>query len=220
MCPSFSALLFSLTLLSILVALAVAQNSCNTNQNPYCAGNSIFEQICCPYPNVCYWQNRNGQPGCCPAGQVCDGSSPYTPPTPKPTPTPTPTPHPTTITITPTPTPTPKPTIITTTAGGGGGGGGGGIIIVTSPNGVVTITVTKGHGGGVYSTVTSYIGGAYSTVTSNIGGVVYTVTSNVGGTFQTVSGVLVVGAAPRSFIPSIFGSAAAALLNLIWNLFG
>merc|ERR1712000_480717 len=54
----------------------VVGNSCGTDQNPYCAGNSVLEQLCCPYPNVCYWQNRNGDPGCCPAGQWCDGSYP------------------------------------------------------------------------------------------------------------------------------------------------
>lgn len=44
---------------------------CNTNQNPYCQGNGQFEQICCTYPNVCYWSNRNGDPACCPAGTDC-----------------------------------------------------------------------------------------------------------------------------------------------------
>ncbi len=63
----------------------VVGNSCGTDQNPYCAGNSVLEQLCCPYPNVCYWQNRNGDPGCCPAGQWCDGSYPYYSPTHNPT---------------------------------------------------------------------------------------------------------------------------------------
>lgn len=44
---------------------------CNTNSNPYCRGVAQFEALCCPYPNVCYWSNRNGQPACCPAGQSC-----------------------------------------------------------------------------------------------------------------------------------------------------
>lgn len=56
----------------LLASLTLSQ--CNTNQNPYCAGNSQFEQLCCPSPNICYWSNRNGDPACCQAGSDCRGS--------------------------------------------------------------------------------------------------------------------------------------------------
>ena len=41
-----------------------------TSQNPYCDP-SFANIICCPAPNVCYWVNRQGTPGCCAQGQVC-----------------------------------------------------------------------------------------------------------------------------------------------------
>jgi len=44
---------------------------CNTNQNPYCAGNAQFEQLCCNVGSVCYWSNRNGAAACCQAGTDC-----------------------------------------------------------------------------------------------------------------------------------------------------
>lgn len=53
----------------LLARLTTAQ--CNTNQNPYCAGQPQFERLCCQYPAVCYWSNRNGDPACCAAGQDC-----------------------------------------------------------------------------------------------------------------------------------------------------
>lgn len=206
-----------LTLLPVLLLPAVAQSSCGTDQNPYCAGNDILEQLCCPYPNVCYWQDRDGQPGCCPAGQVCGGVSPYYPTTPQPTPTPTV--NPTTITLTRT------PTTVTTNPGGGGG-----VIIITttSPKGITT--TDNGHCGGACSTVTSYVGGAYSTVTSGVVGIYSTVTSGVvgvystvtseaGEVFATVSGVLV-GASPRSSVASTLAPVTAALFALAWNVFG
>lgn len=59
-----------LLLFAILPSQVLAQ-TCNTNQNPTCSGNSKFEALCCPAPNVCYWQNRYEVAGCCPAGQVC-----------------------------------------------------------------------------------------------------------------------------------------------------
>lgn len=49
----------------------LARSQCNTDQNPYCRGNSQFEQLCCTYPNVCYWSDRSGTPACCPAGTDC-----------------------------------------------------------------------------------------------------------------------------------------------------
>lgn len=67
---SFLAVLVLLT--SLLTCLTCAQ-SCNTDQNPYCRGNSQFEQICCPPGNICYWSNRNGDPACCQAGSDCRG---------------------------------------------------------------------------------------------------------------------------------------------------
>jgi hypothetical protein len=172
-----------LSLLSLLLALAlstsfVAAQNCATDQNPYCKGNKIFEQICCPYPNVCYWQDRSGTPGCCPAGQVCgtNGNNP-----------------PVTIVPSPAPTITITPTTRTVTQGGGNGGGGGIVIITTNAPGPSTITITTQgvcNGGGC-STVTSFVGGVYSTITSDVGGAFSTVTSVVGGAYSTVSGVLV-----------------------------
>ncbi|EXJ55105.1 hypothetical protein A1O7_08030 [Cladophialophora yegresii CBS 114405] len=214
-------LLVLLTVLSGLVIQSLSQNSCGTDQNPYCAGNSIFEQLCCPYPNVCYWQNRDGTPGCCPAGQVCDGSSPYSPSTPKPSLTSTiraTTIQPSTITITSTPTPAP------TTAGGGGV-----IIISTVPNSpsIITVTVTtitthNPCGGAVCSTITSAGGGVYSTVTSVVGGGFSTVTSGAASVFSSVSGVLVgqPSATPRSAIASIVMVVLAVSIAVIWSTFG
>jgi hypothetical protein len=62
-----------LLLISFLVSQVRAQ-SCNTNQNPYCAGNSQFAQLCCPYPAVCYYADRYGAVACCQAGQICRGT--------------------------------------------------------------------------------------------------------------------------------------------------
>ena len=61
-----------LILVSFLTSQVLAQ--CNTNQNPHCAGNSKFEQLCCPYPAVCYYSNRYGGVGCCQPGQKCYGN--------------------------------------------------------------------------------------------------------------------------------------------------
>lgn len=136
--------LATFTALPLLFAAALAQ--CNTDQNPYCRGNDDFEAICCTYPNVCYWADREGTPACCPAGSVCidrDGFqvSPqpqYTTVAPAPAPEPTtiyttispktqPTqtitqqPQPTQHTITTTrqqPTQTQQPTVVITTTRG------------------------------------------------------------------------------------------------------
>ncbi|KPI38514.1 uncharacterized protein AB675_4174 [Cyphellophora attinorum] len=61
----------SFTAVAVLVLSSRVYAQCNTDQNPYCAGNNQFEQLCCPYPNVCYWADRQGTPACCPAGTVC-----------------------------------------------------------------------------------------------------------------------------------------------------
>ena len=63
-------------ILLALIPLAVAQ--CLTDQNPYCAGNAEFEKLCCTYPDVCYWADRQGTPGCCPAGEFCRDQNGFT----------------------------------------------------------------------------------------------------------------------------------------------
>lgn len=63
-----------LYLIQLLLASFALSAQCNTNQNPYCAGNNQFEQLCCTYPNICYWSNRNGVPACCQAGSDCRGN--------------------------------------------------------------------------------------------------------------------------------------------------
>lgn len=103
--------------LSLLVATVAAQ--CRTNENPYCAGNDDFEAICCTYPNVCYWADRQGTPACCPAGQWClnsDGQqvipeAQHTVVAPAPAPAPAPEPEPTTIYTSRPPQTTPTRTI-------------------------------------------------------------------------------------------------------------
>lgn len=62
-------LYFSFIAVALFATSVPAQ--CDTNQNPYCAGQPQFEQLCCQYPAVCYWSNRNGDPACCAAGQDC-----------------------------------------------------------------------------------------------------------------------------------------------------
>lgn len=134
------------TLLSTQFSLAVASttivnNGCGTNQNPYCAGNSILEQLCCPYPNVCYWE-RNGNGACCPAGQWCDGTYPIY----------TPTVHPTTIYVVTTSThPNPTTVVITSTS--------------PNPTPVIITTTTDNCHQCVVSTVTSGWGPVTSTIT-------------------------------------------------------
>lgn len=49
---------------------ALSQGCAATSQNPHCDP-SFANVICCPYPNVCYWENRQKTPGCCAVGQVC-----------------------------------------------------------------------------------------------------------------------------------------------------
>ena len=63
---------FSLAFL-LLVLTAQTSAQCNTADNPSCAGNRLFEALCCPPGSICYWSNRNGDPACCAAGTSCDG---------------------------------------------------------------------------------------------------------------------------------------------------
>lgn len=60
-------------LIAVALLTTTAYTQCNTDQNPYCAGNSALEALCCTYPSVCYWSNRNGDAACCPAGTDCSG---------------------------------------------------------------------------------------------------------------------------------------------------
>ena len=62
-----------------LPIFAAAQENCNTQANPSCAGDARFANICCSSPNVCYFQDRLGTPGCCAAGQTCGNSGQYNP---------------------------------------------------------------------------------------------------------------------------------------------
>lgn len=64
----FALMIFFIALISVLSS---AQNNCNTQANPYCAGDVRFANLCCPSPSVCYFQDRSGTPGCCAAGQIC-----------------------------------------------------------------------------------------------------------------------------------------------------
>jgi hypothetical protein len=165
-------------------------NNCGTNQNPYCKGNSVLEQLCCPYPNVCYWENRNGDAACCPAGQVCDGSYPYYTPT-------------TYISTTPyTTTTTTTPTTWTTTQTGP-------ITITTTENGCQECVTVTSAAGGVYTTVTSAAGQAYTTVTSA-----------AGQAYSTINGVIVVNPAPRSSVVTLLSDIMAALFACAWAFIG
>jgi hypothetical protein len=55
----------------LLFIPSIAQDNCNTQGNPYCAGDGRFAGICCPSPSVCYFKDRLMTPACCEAGQVC-----------------------------------------------------------------------------------------------------------------------------------------------------
>lgn len=67
------------SLIQIVVLLiftsSVHSQSCNTDQNPTCRGQSAFNSLCCPYPSVCYWADRYRSVGCCPSGQTCLGAN-------------------------------------------------------------------------------------------------------------------------------------------------
>lgn len=58
----------------LLLAGSLAQQNCNTQANPSCAGDARFAGICCSSPSVCYFMDRLGTPGCCGAGQICDSA--------------------------------------------------------------------------------------------------------------------------------------------------
>lgn len=64
-----------------LSGFSAPQEGCNTQANPYCAGDPRFANICCPSPSVCYFQDRLGTPGCCAAGTFCStaGNNPSPP---------------------------------------------------------------------------------------------------------------------------------------------
>lgn len=190
--------LVSLTVVAFFSSLSWAQSPCGTDQNPYCAGNALFEQLCCTYPNVCYWANRDGQPACCPYGQVCDGTAPYSTRTTIITPITITSIHPTTKTT------APPPSTITS----------------YNPPSTVTSFISGWCEGGPCSTVTSGAAGVYSTITSGVIGVYSTVTQEIGQAFSSVSGVLVGNAAPRTTKSATGSLIAALLLSIAWNHFG
>jgi len=199
--------LVPLTILAYLFSISGAQSPCGTDQNPYCAGNDLFEQICCSYPNVCYWANRDGQPACCPYGQVCDGVAPYTTRTTIIAPSTITSIRPTTITTAP-----PLSTITSYVSGGG-------IVVVTVTNPPQTITsyISGWCENGPCQTVTSGVGGVYSTITSGVVGVYSTVTQEVGQAFSSVSGVLVGNGAERTTTSASWILVIGVVLHVAWN---
>jgi hypothetical protein len=66
---SFSGAL-ALTSIFLLPTSVLSQACAETGQNPHCDP-SFANLICCPYPNVCYWADRQKTPGCCAQGSVC-----------------------------------------------------------------------------------------------------------------------------------------------------
>ena len=205
-------LIQALSLLSLILPLVHAQ--CNTDQNPYCRGNDQLEQLCCPYPNVCYWQNRNGDPGCCAAGQVCidQGGGAVTP-----LPAPAPAPVYSTLTTQNQPLST-----VTSYATHGTTAGGGGVVVVTTPNDPVYgifSTVTSGAVG-VFSTITSDVAGAFSTVTSDIAGAYDTVTSTIGAVATEAASGLVqnINAAPSQLQEGYQILLALSFSAVLWQL--
>jgi hypothetical protein len=194
---SLAQLLISVVRALLFITLASAQ-SCNTDQNPYCRGNDELEQLCCPYPNVCYWQ-RGRIPSCCAAGQVCLGEGGYITPQPIVTPTPEPEPEPSTIT-----------SYVTQPNNGGGGGG------------VIVVTETDNDCNNACHTITSYAGGAWDTVTSEVGGAFSTVTSNIAGGYETVTSTIgqVATEAATDIVQVINGKASIEQARLLWVLAG
>ncbi|KEF54173.1 uncharacterized protein A1O9_09968 [Exophiala aquamarina CBS 119918] len=196
-----------LAIVAYLFSMSYAQSPCGTDQNPYCAGNDLFEQICCSYPNVCYWANRDGQPACCPYGQVCDGIAPYTTRT---------------ITIPPSTITTIRPTTITTapplsTVTSYVSGGGIVVVTVTNPPQTSTTYISGWCKDGPCSTVTSGVVGVYSTITSGVVGVYSTVTQEVGQAYSSVSGVLVGNGASRTTASATWILVVGIVLNIAWN---
>ena len=160
-------------LLTLLFLLSTTSAQCNTDQNPYCKGNSKLESLCCPYPNVCYWADRQGTPACCPAGRSCQGadgiiSVPSQP-------------DQTTIYQTPTlaPTPTTEQEYTTTTsypvAPTTQGGGTTVVVVPTTSNQAPTLTTTVFPASGIETTVASVYQSATAAVGSIITGVATTV---------------------------------------------
>lgn len=154
-------------LLTLLLTLSTTSAQCNTDQNPYCKGNSKLESLCCPYPNVCYWADRQGTPACCPAGQSCQGADGIISVPSQPDQTPTLAPAPTTqqeyTTITSYP-------VAPTTQGGGTV-----VVVPTTNNQAPTLTTTVYPGGGIATTVASVYQGVTATVGSVIAGAATTV---------------------------------------------
>lgn len=76
----------AIALISIILYLStsvLSQACVETSQNPHCDP-SFANLICCPYPNVCYWADRQGTPACCAYGQVCGvGNGVYITPQPE-----------------------------------------------------------------------------------------------------------------------------------------
>ncbi|KAK5060215.1 hypothetical protein LTR84_010100 [Exophiala bonariae] len=202
--------LVSLTILVFLSCLSSAQSPCGTDQNPYCAGDALFEQLCCSYPNVCYWANRDGQPACCPYGQVCDGLAPYSTRTTFITPITITSTRPTTITTAP-----PRSTITSYVSGGGVV-----VVTVTNPPPTVTSFISGWCQNGPCQTVTSGVVGVYSTITSGVVGVYSTVTQEVGQAFSSVSGVLVGNEASRTTNAATWVLITAVALNIALINFG
>lgn len=185
------------TLCAFALLLAPASAQCNTDQNPYCRGNNEFEQLCCPYPSVCYWADRQGTPACCAAGQVClDGGGGYvTPPVSQPL---------STITsYVSNPPPETQPN-------GGGAAGGGAVVITTTENPYCDTC----------KTITSYAGGAVATVTSEVAGAFSTLTSNVAGAFETVTSTIgaVATEAASDIVQVINGKGSTAQVCLLYLL--
>ena len=206
-------LFHALSLLSFILSLVEAQ--CNTDQNPYCAGNAQFEQLCCPYPNVCYWQNRNGDPGCCPAGQACNGGGGGYVPQPNPQPVlPTVTSQQQQLSTITSYVSYQQPA---TTAAGGGG-----IVVIPAPISPVASVISEATGGvvGIYSTITSEVGAVFSTITSDIAGAFSTVTAGVVSVAtEAASGIVqVINAAPASPQLSFQTLFAMGVLAVVWQL--
>lgn len=60
-----------LALFALFPSPLLFQSNCNTQDNPTCGKDKRFDALCCPYPNICYWANRQQEAACCPAGQTC-----------------------------------------------------------------------------------------------------------------------------------------------------
>jgi hypothetical protein len=153
-----------ITVLSLVPSYVLSQACAATSQNPRCDP-SFSNLICCPYPNVCYWADRQKTPGCCPQGQVCGvGGGGVVTPAPEPETTITaPAPEPeTTITA---PAPEPETTITATAPAPEPE------TTITAPAPAPEATITTAD----QPTCTTTWGGAVETVTSGVVGVWSTV---------------------------------------------